>query len=256
MDWLPDDCPSVRVFGVHYETALSEWSTNTSRNCPCEKSGTIHNRSEELLNSLVASGIGDGGRPIIWIGHSMGGLVAKSVIVQAAESPDPRRRQLAENTRGILFMGTPHKGSAVAKLKQHVELLFSPTIEVKELIENGTVLLNLHEKFLQFMQDQLRTRIISVAEGCPTVLTSFKFPFFIVNAESARASMGDFYVLNMDHLGLSKPFCRQSFLYQLLLAMLRDVKRAQDEAAAVALEKCQYTNPLSARFPDTLDDLL
>lgn len=221
MDWLPKDHPNARVFGINYETALAEWSANPIRNCPCETKGTIENRSKDLLKNMVAAGIGDGGRPIVWVGHSMGGLVAKSVIVQAADNGNMRVRQLAENSRGILFLGTPHRGSPVAN---HVERIFSPTIEVKELVENGKSLLNLDDKFVRFMQHRPHTRIVSVAEGCPTVLTSFKFPICIVSAESARASLGAFYTVNMDHLGLSKPCRRQSFLYQLLNDMVHDVK--------------------------------
>lgn len=80
MDWLPVDHPSLRVLGVNYETALSEWYANHQSNCPCEKAGTLHNRSEDLLQGLAAAGVGADGRPVVWIGHSMGGLIAKSII--------------------------------------------------------------------------------------------------------------------------------------------------------------------------------
>lgn len=250
MDWLPDDQPTVRVFGVHYDTALSEWSSNSHRTCPCEKKGTIYNRSADLLNSLVAAGVGSDNRPIIWIGHSMGGLIAKSVIVQAIESADPNVRRLAENTGGILFMGTPHRGSAIAKMKQHVQMLVSPTIEVMELVENGNALLTLHEKFVQFMNVRPRVKIVSVAEGLPMVLSTFKLPFYIVTADSAKLPYGDFYVLHMDHLGLSKPFCRQSFLYRQVLAMLCEVRQAEDDT-----ELATKNTEMNEHFLAGIDDL-
>lgn len=223
MDWLPHDYPNIRVIGLNYETSISEWSVSRHTNCPCEKIGTLHNRSEELLKNLTASGVGRD-RPVIWVGHSMGGLMTKSIIVQAMESDDPNERMLAENTRAILFLGTPHKGSAIAKMKQHIHLILSPTIEVKELQENGPYLLNLHEKFVQYMEKfKEKVEVVSVAEGCPTMLTSFKFPFRIVTEDSAKLKYGDFYVLNVDHLGLCKPVFRQSFLYQRLLRLILDV---------------------------------
>ena len=224
MDWLPSDFPNIRVIGLNYETSLSEWSSSNNNTCPCEKKGTLHNRSEELLQNLVASGVGANNRPVIWVGHSMGGLIAKSIIIQALESSDEATKKLAENTRAILFLGTPHKGSAVAKLKQHIQLILSPTVEVKELEENGTYLLKLHDKFLTYIDNvKEKVEIVSVAEGCPTVLTAFKFPFHIVTAESAKLQFGDFYVLNVDHLGLSKPIFRQSFLYRRLVTIIDDV---------------------------------
>lgn len=222
MDWLPFDCPNLRIIGINYETALTEWSAKHT--CPCEKGkGTLQNRSDELMKSLAASGVGQD-RPIIWVGHSMGGLLVKEIIVQAMNNANDDIRKLALNTRGILFLGTPHKGSSVAKLKQHIQFLLSPTIEVKELEENGSFLLSLHEKFLGYLNDMKdKVNIVSVIEGSPTMLTSFKFPIHIVTQESAKLQFGDFYILNVDHLGLSKPIFRQSFLYQRLLMIIKDV---------------------------------
>lgn len=160
--------------------------------------------------------------------------------MQALESDDPAVRQLASNTQAIVFLGTPHRGSAVAKLKQHTQLILSPTVEVKELEENSAYLLQLHQKFERFMEQQRQLRIVSVTEGNPTRLTTFKFPFHIVPETSARLPVGDHYVLNVDHLGLSKPVVRQSFLYQRILAVLGDVLldecRRRDEERTAAAE--------------------
>lgn len=222
MDWLPQEYPNIRIIGLNYETSISEWSLNMM--CPCDKSrSSLHDRASEFLRSLSASNVGRD-CPVIWVGHSMGGLVAKSIIVQALESDDPNVRAIGESTRGILFLGTPHKGSPVAKLKQHVQMLLSPTIEVKELREDGQLLLNLHDRFEQTLRLlQKPIEIVSIAEGCPTKITLFKFPMQFVKEESAKLTFGDFYVLNVDHLGLSKPIFRQSFLYRRLLRIIDDV---------------------------------
>lgn len=222
MDWLPYDCPNLRIVGINYETALTQWSAKHT--CPCEKGkGTLAQRSDEIKAALTAAGIGKD-RPIVWVGHSMGGLLIKEIIVQASCDGNEDVKKLASNTRGILFLGTPHKGSSVAKLKQHIQFLLSPTIEVKELEENASFLLSLHEKFLAYLHDmEDKVNIVSVVEGSPTMLTSFKFPIRIVTQESAKLQFGDFYVLNVDHLGLSKPNTQQSFLYQRLLMIIKDV---------------------------------
>lgn len=57
MDWLPFDVQNLRIIGINYETALTEWSAKHT--CPCEKgNGTLRNRSDELIKSLVAAGLG------------------------------------------------------------------------------------------------------------------------------------------------------------------------------------------------------
>lgn len=235
MDWLPQEYPQIRIIGLNYETSISEWSLNLM--CPCEKvKSSLHDRSEELMHGLAASHVGQYG-PVIWVGHSMGGLVAKSIIVQSLSSTDQAKRDIAENTRAILFLGTPHKGSPVAKLKQHTQMIFSPTIEVQELRENSPHLLDLQRKF----EDALRSlskpiKIVSVAEGSPTIITAFKFPLQFVTQESAKLDVGEFYVLNVDHLGLSKPIFRQSFLYQRLVKMIGDVIGVASKEAFDAIE--------------------
>ncbi|XP_055535747.1 protein SERAC1 isoform X2 [Wyeomyia smithii] len=218
MEWLPKDFPNIRVIGLNYDSSLSQWSAS---GCPCEKyDGKLEKRAMEFLKKLAHSNIGQD-RPVVWVGHSMGGLLIKSIIVQAASSGDPAVRQIAHNSRAIMFLGTPHRGSAVAKLKQHTSALVWPSVEVRELEENSKQLLHLNKTFLKTICSfRRKPEIVSVCEGRPTVLTSFKLAFHIVPEQSARIDEGDFYLTGDDHLNLSKPVCRQSFLYQRLIGTI------------------------------------
>lgn len=243
MDWLPNDYPSARILGLNYETAISEWYTDYHANCPCQKTGTLHNRSAAMLDELAASGVGQNGRPIVWVTHSMGGLITKSIIskcfffvanyfsyfniilylniVQASKSDDPAIRQIADQSQGILFLGTPHRGSLVAKLRQHTQLIVAPTVEVKELVGNNSYLLELQAKFEAYLATRKQSmHIVSMSEGLPTKISAFNIPVKIVEEESSKIPVGDHYVLNVDHLCLSKPVVRHSFLYQRLLGMI------------------------------------
>uniref|UniRef100_A0A2M4CPW0 SERAC1 n=1 Tax=Anopheles darlingi TaxID=43151 RepID=A0A2M4CPW0_ANODA len=226
MEWLPKDFPNIRVIGLNYDSSLSQWSAT---GCPCEKyDGKLEKRASEFLEKLATSNVGQD-RPIIWVGHSMGGLLVKSIMVQALQSSDPRVRRLAENSKVVMFLGTPHRGSSVAKLKQHTSALVWPSVEVRELEENSTQLLHLNKTFLRAV-DHLGPRkpeIISLCEGRPTVLTSFKLPIHVVQESSARIDAGDFYMTSEDHLNLSKPICRQSFLYQRLVGAIQAAIREQ-----------------------------
>ncbi|XP_058056623.1 protein SERAC1 isoform X2 [Anopheles bellator] len=242
MEWLPKDFPNIRVLGLNYESSLSQWSAT---GCPCEKyDGKLQKRASEFLEKLATSNVGQD-RPIIWVGHSMGGLLIKSIMVQALESSDPRIRRLAENSKVVMFLGTPHRGSSVAKLKQHTSALVWPSVEVRELEENSTQLLHLNKTFLRAI-DHLGPRkpeIISLGEGKPTLLTSFKLSIHVVPESSARIDAGDFYLTSEDHLNLSKPFCRQSFLYQRLRGAIEGAIREQTSKHEPAPEaKVQSAN--------------
>lgn len=230
MEWLPKDFPNVRVIGLNYNSSLSEWSAS---GCPCEKyDGKLEKRAGEFLKKLARSNVGQD-RPVVWVGHSMGGLLIKSIMVQAAQSDDPAIRRIAENSHAVMFLGTPHRGSAIAKLKQHTSALVWPSVEVRELEENSTQLLHLNKTFLKTITGlKKKPEIVSICEGNPTELTSFKVPLHIVPESSARIDEGDFYITKEDHLSLSKPMCRQSFLYQRLISVIWcAMQSARDETA-------------------------
>nr|XP_019536327.2 protein SERAC1-like isoform X3 [Aedes albopictus] len=228
MEWLPKDFPNIRVIGLNYESSLSQWSAS---GCPCEKyDGKLEKRAAEFLKKLARSNIGQD-RPVVWVGHSMGGLLVKSIMNQAAASDDPAVRRIAQNSRAVMFLGTPHRGSAIAKLKQHTSALVWPSVEVRELEENSLHLLHLHKTFLKTInQLPKKPEIVSVCEGSATVLTSFKLPLHIVPEKSARLDEGDFYLIKEDHLSLSKPMCRQSFLYQRLISTIWCAMQSAKEA--------------------------
>jgi hypothetical protein len=57
-------------------------------------------------------------RPIIFICHSLGGLVVKDALVKAASHDSHKRDHdlalIGRHTKGVLFLGTPHRGSQQA----------------------------------------------------------------------------------------------------------------------------------------------
>lgn len=77
-DWLPRDCSNLRILGINYETSLSRWAPM----CPSDnnEANTLETRSQEILEKLSKVGVGE--RPIIWLTHSMGGLVAKNILTK------------------------------------------------------------------------------------------------------------------------------------------------------------------------------
>nr|KAG5695033.1 hypothetical protein BaRGS_015857 [Batillaria attramentaria] len=123
-DWLAEDCPHVRILSLHYNTALSMWSGKSDK----EKS-TLEARSKELLLKLHHAGVGC--RPVIWVGHSMGGLLIKKMLQLAGQ--DERYGSMRENTCGLLLYSVPHHGLSLAALSNQAHYLLYPSTEVQEL---------------------------------------------------------------------------------------------------------------------------
>lgn len=93
-----------------------------------EKRGMIFSkRGENLATQMSNNGLGQ--RPLVFITHSMGGLVVKSMITRSVLTPNKRFKSLVSKVRGIVFCGTPHLGSDYAKYANTLTRYFSRGFE-------------------------------------------------------------------------------------------------------------------------------
>lgn len=53
-------------------------------------------------------------RPLIFVAHSLGGLVCKQAILLSRNTPESHLRDVFDSVKGVAFMGTPHRGSWMA----------------------------------------------------------------------------------------------------------------------------------------------
>jgi pimeloyl-ACP methyl ester carboxylesterase len=108
-DFLPTQLSAVNVkaafwsYGYNADVALSAAVTN------------LDDEAEMLLDRIK----GERGRPeemarpIIFIAHSLGGILVKKAMIRAQERCE-LYGELLSKIRGIVFLGTPHRGSDVA----------------------------------------------------------------------------------------------------------------------------------------------
>ncbi|CAI6099554.1 unnamed protein product [Clonostachys chloroleuca] len=106
---LAKDYPQARIFTFGYDADVI--ATRADQEVTY---GKIESHAVEICNGLV--GIrGKLDRPIVFIAHSMGGLVCAKVIVSGATvSSEDNVAIVASQTRGIIFMATPIYGSDLA----------------------------------------------------------------------------------------------------------------------------------------------
>ncbi|KAJ8983007.1 hypothetical protein NQ317_014303 [Molorchus minor] len=216
-DWLAEDCPKIRILGINYNTSLSMWAPI----CPAEKSKlTLDERGDELLEKLLQAGVGS--KPIVWVTHSMGGLIVKNMLCKAYENDNSVIKNVCLNTKGIVFYSTPHNGSRIANLSHATTLLLWPSVEVQELRQNSPQLKKIHAKFLEIV-NKVPMKIITFVETKSTVVTAMKFNFLLVEPDSGNPGVGEYYEVPQDHLGICKPLTKYSFLYQKVLWMLKRI---------------------------------
>jgi hypothetical protein len=105
-DFLPRTLPPARIFTYGYNSRIA-FSGSASR---------VDDYARALLERLRARRREfpeDKKRPIIFICHSLGGIVLKKALIIAHERSE-RYSSISKDTFGVMFMGTPHRGSDMA----------------------------------------------------------------------------------------------------------------------------------------------
>jgi triacylglycerol esterase/lipase EstA (alpha/beta hydrolase family) len=131
MTWLPKKFLNARILSLSYDASL--WRTSTTGMMDLYLVG------ESLVQSMTSqeSGIGQNDHPVVFVCHSLGGLIAKQIVVVGHHqfSNDKRVCKLLGNLKAFFFYATPHQGSKLANLVGHLRFLFkSPLVEYLEVM--------------------------------------------------------------------------------------------------------------------------
>ncbi|KAI0547904.1 hypothetical protein F4679DRAFT_552524 [Xylaria curta] len=106
-DLLPLTVKDARILTYEYDTHIRHvFDGQISQN-------SVYDISWDFLMAIEAQRKEYVSRPIIFIAHSLGGIVAKEMLRRSDGCHDSRQflRSIAESTRGIIFFGTPHGGA-------------------------------------------------------------------------------------------------------------------------------------------------
>ncbi|XWS25653.1 hypothetical protein CRYUN_Cryun27aG0086300 [Craigia yunnanensis] len=182
-EWLSADFPQARLFSLKYKTNLTQWS---GASLPLQEVSSV------LLKKLVAADIGN--RPVVFVTHSMGGLVVKQILNKAkAENMD----NLVNNTIGVVFYSCPHFGSKLADMPWRMGLVLRPAPTIGELRSGSPRLVQLND----FLRHLHKKQLLQVLSFCETKVTpivegygGWAFRMEIVPIESAYPGFGELVV--------------------------------------------------------------
>jgi WD40 repeat protein/pimeloyl-ACP methyl ester carboxylesterase len=145
--WLPwdSDLSHVRISSFGYNSDWMEWKDSIL---------DIHDFGRSLLGEMTISPHlkRDGNTPIIFIGHSMGGLVIKKAYLLAQQEA----RGIAERIKCMFFLATPHRGSDSASLLNNLlsaSGVLSARQYVTDLGRNSLSLQIINDEFKKYAND-------------------------------------------------------------------------------------------------------
>jgi protein SERAC1 len=105
---LPSKLSKARVLTYGYDAYIVRKSVASSNCLVDHATNLLHDLTTDRAASNASS------RPLVFIAHSLGGLVCKEAILLSRNNPEAHLRGLFDSTKGIIFMGTPHKGAWMA----------------------------------------------------------------------------------------------------------------------------------------------
>ncbi|KAI0414535.1 hypothetical protein F5X98DRAFT_244213 [Xylaria grammica] len=162
--WIRDDLPrllpDVRPIIYGYDTTLQDRNSFQ----------LVGDLSLELIHQLSAHGWSSAGcKPLVFLAHSLGGLVLKQAIVITSDKLDIDN-PIVRSVRGAVFFGTPNHGMEQSHLMALVKGQYNEQL-VADLSSNSIYLQRLDKQFtgLSFLQ-QLRLYWCYETKASPTVI--------------------------------------------------------------------------------------
>ncbi|KAM3435566.1 hypothetical protein NHJ13734_005469 [Beauveria thailandica] len=215
--WPTDLLPSalrgapanILVYGYNADVYSRHNSRSASDNF-------IHQHAQTLVTSLTLFRRGEGRarRPLVWVAHSLGGILVKRALLysgdlRAAHHDD--YRSVFVSTYGIVFLGTPHAGAGAAAWGCALQamsdavlprkLFESESVLLKTLKKDNETLANINNHFLDIYQ---RFRIHMAHENHKTDVKGTKMVIVDANSASPQLPGVTYYGVEATHSEMCK----------------------------------------------------
>ena len=224
--WLCDSIKGLSVWSIGYEACISRWKGTAMH---------LTDRAQSVLERiLLEPKLRDG--ELIFIGHSLGGLLVKQLL-RDAESQTSQREEvdsLIKRTRRIAFLGTPHAGSGLASLGDRLRIILRPSASTGSLLRNDPNLRDLNKWYRKW----------STANDIEHLILIESKPYhcfgMIVKPDSADPGLPtDAILVDEDHDSISKPDNKTSEVFLYVQNLIS--KHLQDEQILWIKEKFGQT---------------
>ncbi|KAH8884937.1 hypothetical protein GQ53DRAFT_593616, partial [Thozetella sp. PMI_491] len=106
-DLLPTTVPDARILTYGYDTRVRHWAG------PQVSKSTVYDIAWDFLVALERERQSDPLRPVLFVAHSLGGIVTKEMLRRSngCTLAQSHLHRIFRSTLGIMFFGTPHSGA-------------------------------------------------------------------------------------------------------------------------------------------------
>ncbi|KAM0548837.1 hypothetical protein ACHAPJ_009693 [Fusarium lateritium] len=181
----------------------------------------------------------DPNRPLIFVTHSLGGILVKVALIKSKSSRQPKLLPIFESTKGIVFLGTPHSGSKSATWGLLATNLAKFALQgsnqkvLRGLVPNSELLETFSEQFRQLLDEGgfsvhsfYETQTMSTLYGIEDVVVPY-----------SSATLGDvkretIMGINANHRGICKFSSIDDHGYKAVIGAILDYLEASPSREA------------------------
>ncbi|KAF8242573.1 hypothetical protein K440DRAFT_481581, partial [Wilcoxina mikolae CBS 423.85] len=156
-DFLPKDLKNIRIMTYGYDSRLAGAKTNSR----------LIDYRRNFLQQLENARSSAENRPIIFVGHSLGGILILQVSVCVESFRNSDHKSILCSTHGVFFFGTPYQGLRTDELEEMVEDDEQRSDFIKQLKEGSEFLENQKEDLLR-VWERFKRKVVSFYENVET----------------------------------------------------------------------------------------
>lgn len=230
--WLNEWFPRLAIHSFGY--AASVFAKNEQ---------DLFERATSAIDLFASKGFGQ--CPLILVGHSLGGLLIKSILRKSRETSDEGLTAIADATRLVVFIATPHTGASLASIgKVVLPHLMSDKIEI--LANKTGVLEDLKQAYRDFVDNKSDLQTVVYYEKLKTVSQ------LIVDRDSSDPGVAKVTPVAVDknHISICKPDSRDD---QVFLGLVRHIGVLMAEVASTSDAKVESFAAVDFSIPSDRD---
>ncbi|CCJ05574.1 tetratricopeptide repeat protein [Methylocystis sp. SC2] len=226
-EWLAQDVDGLAVYSLDYPSDPKRWRAGWS----------VTKSAVAILDALMVDRrLRGNGAPIVFVCHSLGGLVVKKLIVTANidKGQEPKKGTFLDRIVGVAFLATPHQGAFLATFLTEFGWM-AASESLRDLQANSDALLDMGNSYRSMIEDEGR-RI----EHCVYYEDEKVAGLKIVNAGSANPGLTGVRPVAVlrDHLCVCK-MQKKDQVYNGVLALLEEALKPRPDPSRKVLEEAK-----------------
>lgn len=209
------------IWSLEYDAALSGW---------LDQAMPLPDQGSQVMD-LLASAPALKGKPLVFVTHSLGGILVKTALVYGAEE-DRRFQHIVDHVLGVVFIATPHSGAQLATLARVIKYLLRINPPVGNLEHHDPHLRTLNRRYQTLVKERgiegyvyAEKRGVKIGpRGFGGWLRRIEPTVMVVDPGSTDPSLPEIQPISLaeDHISICKPPDRQQQIHLSLCHVLKE----------------------------------